>query len=67
VKITPGSADRYPGAVHPQGRQYLAKFCLDPFPVFRYQVDGLTLEKTAFLGRRLQVGTHVRSRAVSYI
>src|SRR5947207_5839322 len=28
------SANRYAGAVHPQGYQYLKAFRLDPFPVF---------------------------------
>ena len=30
------SANRYPGAVHPQGHRYLVEFRLDPFPVFTY-------------------------------
>ncbi len=43
------SANQYPGAVHPQGYQYLKEFRLDPFPVFVYQVAGVTLEKSVFM------------------
>jgi len=39
----------YPGAFHPQGQQYLQSFRLDPFPVFKYCVEDLTLEQTIFL------------------
>ncbi len=43
------SANRYPGVVHPQGHQYLAEFRLDPFPVFRYEIEGAVIEKSVFL------------------
>ena len=43
------SANRYPGVVHPQGFQYLGEFRLDPFPVFTYQLEGITLEKLVFM------------------
>src|SRR5450755_1878881 len=43
------SANRYPGVVHPQGFKYLTNFRLDPFPVFTYQVEGIVIEKTAFM------------------
>jgi len=43
------SAKRYPGAVHPQGFRYLKSFCLDPFPVFTYEVEGIEIEKTVFM------------------
>ena len=43
------SANRYPGAVHPQGFRYLKSFCLDPFPVFTYEVEGIEIEKTVFM------------------
>jgi predicted glycogen debranching enzyme len=43
------SANRYPGVVHPQGHQYLKEFRLDPFPVFRYEVEGLPLIKLVFM------------------
>jgi predicted glycogen debranching enzyme len=43
------SANRYPGAVHPQGFRYLKQFRLDPFPVFKYEVEGIKIEKTVFM------------------
>lgn len=43
------SANQYSGAVHPQGYQYLKEFRLDPFPVFVYEVAGVTLEKSVFM------------------
>jgi len=43
------SANRYSGAVHPQGFRYLKQFRLDPFPVFTYEVQGLEIEKTVFM------------------
>ncbi len=48
------SCNQYPGAIHPQGYQYLREFRLDPFPMFLYEVgDGrLTrLEKTVAMCR----------------
>ncbi len=43
------SANRYPGAVHPQGFRYLKQFRLDPFPTFTYEVEGIEIEKTVFM------------------
>jgi predicted glycogen debranching enzyme len=43
------SANRYPGAVHPQGFRYLEQFRLDPFPIFTYEVEGLEIEKSVFM------------------
>ncbi len=43
------SANRYPGAVHPQGFRYLTSFRLDPFPVFTYEVEGIEIEKSVFM------------------
>jgi predicted glycogen debranching enzyme len=43
------SANRYAGAVHPQGYQYLKAFRLDPFPVFTYEVEGVEVEKRVFM------------------
>ncbi len=43
------SANRYPGAVHPQGFRYLKQFRLDPFPVFTYEIEGIEIEKTVFM------------------
>jgi predicted glycogen debranching enzyme len=39
------SANRYPGVVHPQEFRYLKQFCLDPFPVFTYEVENIEIEK----------------------
>ncbi len=43
------SANQYPGAVHPQGHQYLREFRLEPFPISTYRVEGLVLEKRIFM------------------
>jgi glycogen debranching enzyme len=39
--------NHYPGAVHPQGQQYLAEFRLDPYPVWVYEIEGVMVEKSA--------------------
>src|SRR6266498_435809 len=31
-------ANQYPGVIHPQGYNYLARFRLDPLPIFTYMV-----------------------------
>jgi predicted glycogen debranching enzyme len=43
------SSNRYPGVVYPQGFRYLTDFRLDPFPIFTYVVEGIVIEKTAFM------------------
>jgi predicted glycogen debranching enzyme len=43
------SVNQYPGTVHPRGYLLLKQFRLDPFPVFRYEVDGVLLEKSIFM------------------
>ena len=43
------AANQYPGAIYPQGYQYLNEFRLDPFPVFTYHVAGLEIEKRIFM------------------
>src|ERR1700704_1387449 len=43
------SSNRYPGVVHPQGFRYLTNFRLDPFPIFTFEVEGVTIEKTVFM------------------
>ena len=43
------SANRYPGVIHPQGYLFLKQFRLDPFPVFTYEVEGVTVEKSVFM------------------
>jgi predicted glycogen debranching enzyme len=43
------SVNRYPGVMHPRGDLYLKQFRKDPFPVFVYEVDGVTIEKSVFM------------------
>ena len=43
------SANRYTGAIHPQGYKQLKEFRLDPFPVFTYAVEGIEIEKSVFM------------------
>ena len=43
------SANRYPGAVHPRGFEYLEEFRLDPFPIFTFRAGGVELEKRVFM------------------
>ena len=43
------STNLYPGVVHPEGYRYLTEFRLDPFPVFRFEAGGITVEKRVFM------------------
>ena len=43
------STNQYPGTIHPQGFRQQTGFRLDPFPVFTYEVEGLSLEKSVFM------------------
>jgi predicted glycogen debranching enzyme len=43
------SANRYEGAVHPHGYEYLKEFRLDPFPAWVYDIGGVRLEKRVFM------------------
>ncbi len=44
------SANRYaPDVLHPRGFEFLTNFRLDPFPVFRYVVEDVEVEKSVFL------------------
>ena len=43
------SANQFPGIVDPNGYRLLAEFRLDPFPVWTYDLDGVTLEKRLFM------------------
>jgi predicted glycogen debranching enzyme len=45
------SVNQYPGAIHPQGNQYQTGFRLDPFPVFTYEVAGVTIEKAVWMAQ----------------
>jgi predicted glycogen debranching enzyme len=43
------SANRYPGTLYPEGFKYLVNFRLDPFPVARYDLGEIQIEKTIFM------------------
>jgi predicted glycogen debranching enzyme len=43
------SSNQYPGVTHPQGFKYQTGFCLDPFPRFTYEIEGVRLEKCVFM------------------
>ncbi|HXM43040.1 MAG TPA: amylo-alpha-1,6-glucosidase [Bryobacteraceae bacterium] len=40
------AANRYPGAIHPEGYLFLKEFRQEPFPTFVYQIESLELEKS---------------------
>lgn len=43
------SSNQYPNAIHPEGFRHLVGFRLDPFPIWRYEIDGVELERTIFM------------------
>ena len=43
------SANQYPGVIHPRGFDYQTAFCLDPFPTFTYEVEGVRIDKSVFM------------------
>src|SRR5260370_15649232 len=43
------SANQYQVVIHPRGHLYLNSFRLDPFPFFRYRLEGIEIEKSVFL------------------
>ncbi len=43
------SANRYPGAMHPQGHLLIAGFHEDPFPRWIYHAEGMEIEKRVFM------------------
>jgi predicted glycogen debranching enzyme len=43
------STNQYPGAIYPQGYKFQTGFRLDPFPVFTYQAEDITIEKSVFM------------------
>src|SRR5438093_6973213 len=43
------SANQYSGAVHPRGYEFMEEFELAPFPIFKFTVDGVSLEKSLFM------------------
>jgi predicted glycogen debranching enzyme len=42
-------SNRYPGTIFPEGYRYLREFRLDPFPVWVFEVEDVTIEKRVFL------------------
>ena len=43
------STNKYPGAIYPHGYKFQTGFRLDPFPVFTYAAEGITIEKSLFM------------------
>lgn len=43
------ATNRYRGAVHPQGYQFIRDFRLDPFPVVVFEAGGIEIEKRIFM------------------
>jgi predicted glycogen debranching enzyme len=43
------SCNQYSGKIHPEGYKLLAKFRLDPFPVWTFNVAGIEIEKKLFM------------------
>jgi predicted glycogen debranching enzyme len=43
------AAAQYPGAVRPRGFELLDEFRIDPFPTWRYNLDGVIVQKTLCL------------------
>src|ERR1044072_7667588 len=43
------SSNQYKGVIHPQGFNYQTGFCLDPFPRFTYEIEGVRLNKSVFM------------------
>jgi predicted glycogen debranching enzyme len=43
------SANQYAGALYPQGFQYQTGFRLEPFPIFTYEIEGITIEKSVLM------------------
>jgi len=42
----PLSSNQYPGIIHPQSYKFQTDFRLDPFPIFTYEVEGISIEKS---------------------
>lgn len=43
------SCNQYPGKIHGEGYKYLTRFCLDPFPIWTYEINGIEIEKSIFM------------------
>ena len=44
------ACNQYPDVLHPQGYRFLQTFKLDPFPTWRYEIEGVVLEKSLWMG-----------------
>ncbi len=42
-------ANEFHDVIHPKGYRYLSSFVLDPLPTYKYEVEGVTLQKTVFM------------------
>jgi predicted glycogen debranching enzyme len=43
------SMNQYPGTIYPKGFRLLKEFKLDPFPVWKFEVAGIQIEKKIFM------------------
>ena len=43
------STNQYPNNIYPKGFQYLKNFCLAPFPVWTFEIEGIEIEKKVFM------------------
>ena len=43
------SSNQYPGSIHPHGFEHISDFRLDPFPIWRYEVENVVLERKIFM------------------
>ncbi|MEZ5308644.1 MAG: amylo-alpha-1,6-glucosidase [Pyrinomonadaceae bacterium] len=43
------SANRYRDAIHPRGFLFLKSFKVDPFPIWRYSLEGVEIERSLFM------------------
>jgi predicted glycogen debranching enzyme len=43
------SANQYPNTIYPNGYKYLKSFRLAPFPIWTFEVEGIEIEKIAFM------------------
>lgn len=57
----------FPGVIHPRGCDNLLDFRVDPFPIWRFEVGGATIEKRLFLvpGRQIAVVQYRTDRPVT--
>jgi len=42
-------SNEFRGCLHPEGYRFLLDFSVDPFPIYRYVVQGVRLQKTIFM------------------